>query len=156
AGRPPFRGETTLETLEQVRTAEPVPLNKIVPSIPRDLETICLKCLEKEQQKRYRTAEDLAEDLRRFLCDEPIQARRSGGVTKSLKWFQRNRLVASLFVAISMLRVALVFIVLHLMKPDPNDGRKPVVINNDGTPGGPTTEQDPGIKKPIQPPEGKP
>src|SRR5260370_39218122 len=67
AGRPPFVGETPIETLRQVTMDDPVPLSRILPRNPRDLETICLKCLEKEPHRRYQTAQDLAYDLPRFL-----------------------------------------------------------------------------------------
>ncbi len=72
AGRPPFRGTTELETIEQVKTTEPVPPSRLVPGVPRDVETICLKCLQKEPGKRYETARALGEDLRRFLEGRPI------------------------------------------------------------------------------------
>jgi serine/threonine protein kinase len=68
-GRQPFRGTTALETLEQVKTTEPVPPSRLVPGVPPDIETICLKCLQKESGKRYETSRALSEDLRRFLED---------------------------------------------------------------------------------------
>src|SRR5947207_8542111 len=71
-GRPPFRGATLLDTLEQLRFDEPVPVRQLQPKVPRDLETICLKCLQKEPPSRYGTAEDLGNDLRCFLQGEPI------------------------------------------------------------------------------------
>ena len=74
-GRPPFRAATALETLDLLRTREPVPPGRLRPRLPRDLETICLKCLEKEPARRYATAEELADDLRAFLGGEPIRAR---------------------------------------------------------------------------------
>ena len=73
-GRPPFRGATVLETLEQVKTTEPVPPSRLVPGLPRDIETICLKCLEKEPEKRFETSQALADDLRRFLDGDPVRA----------------------------------------------------------------------------------
>jgi hypothetical protein len=73
-GRPPFKGTSLLETIDQVREHDPVPPRFLQPKTPRDLETICLKCLEKQPRRRYATAADLASDLRAFLHDEPISA----------------------------------------------------------------------------------
>ena len=94
AGRPPFRATTALETLEQVKTSEPVAPSRLVPGIPGDLETICLKSLQKEPGKRYESAQALAEDLRRFLDGRPIVARRISGVERGWRWCLRNRIVA--------------------------------------------------------------
>src|SRR5204863_4928883 len=74
-GRPPFTGETPLATVLQVLNNEPVPVTRLQPNVPPDLETICLKCLHKEPRRRYGSALELAEDLRRFLHDDPIRAR---------------------------------------------------------------------------------
>ena len=71
-GRPPFRAASVLDTLQQVRTQEPVSPSQLLPKVPRDLETICLKCLQKDALKRDATAADLREDLRLFLSGEPI------------------------------------------------------------------------------------
>src|SRR5262245_4392303 len=74
-GRVPFKGTGMLETLEQVRTLDPVAPRRLQPGVPRDLETICLKCLQKDLTRRYAVAGELADDLRRFLAGEPVQAR---------------------------------------------------------------------------------
>ncbi len=89
-GRPPFQGESTLDTLEQVRRREPVPPSRLQPRVPRDLETICLKCLEKEPARRYASAQDLAEDLRRFQAGEPIRARSASAWEHGVKWVKRR------------------------------------------------------------------
>jgi serine/threonine protein kinase len=93
-GRPPFEGPTLLETLELVRDRDPVAPRQLQPGVPRDLETICLKCLRKEPQHRYGSALALAEDLRRFLAGQPIQARAVGPFLRSWKWIRRNPLKA--------------------------------------------------------------
>ena len=89
-GRPPFKGTTIQETLEQVKSAEAVPPSRLVPGLPRDLETIGLKCLQKEPARRYASAESLAEDLRRYQVGEPILARRTGLAERSWRWCRRK------------------------------------------------------------------
>jgi serine/threonine protein kinase len=111
-GRPPMQGDSVLDLLEQVRSQEPVPPRRLRPSLPRDLETICLKCLEKEPRKRYATARALAEDLERFLAGEPIRARPVRVWERALKWARRRPAIAGLLalvVAITVLGFALVF-----------------------------------------------
>jgi serine/threonine protein kinase len=99
-GRPVFQGETPLETVEQARLQEPVAPSRLRPKLPRDLEIICLKCLRKEPAQRFTTAEDLAEDLRRFLAGEPIRARPLAAWRRGLKWARRRpATAASLLVA---------------------------------------------------------
>ncbi len=94
-GRPPFRAETPLDTVLLVLEREPRPPRQIRPEVERDLETICLKCLQKEASKRYGSAEALAEDLERWLRDEPIVARPVGGGEWLWRWCRRNRGIAA-------------------------------------------------------------
>jgi len=100
-GRPPFRGSTALSTLEQVASQDPLPPGKLQRHTPRDLETICLKCLEKEPWRRYASAAELADDLRRFLDGQPINARRIGWVGRGLKWCRREPAKAGLAAALA-------------------------------------------------------
>ncbi len=99
-GHPPFRAATTLQTLDLVRSREPVPPRELQPATPRDLQTICLKCLEKEAGKRYATAGELADDLARFLNHEPIRARPVGQTGRLARWARRNPVPAGLLAAL--------------------------------------------------------
>jgi tRNA A-37 threonylcarbamoyl transferase component Bud32 len=101
-GRPPFRGETVLDTLMLVRHEDPVPPSQLRRSLPRDLETICLKCLHKDPRKRYASAEALADDLRRYLNGEPIRARPLGPYGRSWRWCRRNPVAASILLAVTL------------------------------------------------------
>jgi serine/threonine protein kinase len=95
-GRPPFRGTTALDTLQMVQNAEPIPPMRLQPSVPLDLQTITLKCLEKEAPRRYLTAGELAADLRRFLEGKPILARPTTLPERAWKWTKRNPAAAAL------------------------------------------------------------
>ncbi|WZP01023.1 protein kinase [Isosphaeraceae bacterium EP7] len=102
-GRPPFRGATIFETLRQVRVNEPVSPSSLVPGLPRDADTITLKCLEKAPGRRYASAGELAEDLRRFLDHRPILTRRTGPAGRLLRICRRNPWQAGLVAAIVVL-----------------------------------------------------
>ncbi|HZU38601.1 MAG TPA: serine/threonine-protein kinase [Gemmataceae bacterium] len=98
-GRPPFRAETAAETLHQVLHEEPVPPSRLQPKLPRDLETICLKCLEKDAGRRYASAQEFADDLGRFLAGRPIVARRAPWWERGWKWARRRPATAALMAA---------------------------------------------------------
>ena len=95
-GRPPFQADNALDTLMQVLEREPVSLRQLNPKIPRDLEKICLKCLEKDPRRRYIGARQLAADLQRYLIHEPIQARRATAAERMSKWGRRHPAWATL------------------------------------------------------------
>jgi serine/threonine-protein kinase len=99
-GRPPFKGTTWRETLEQVCTQEPLPPRRLQPGLARDVETICLKCLQKDPQRRYASARALAKDIERFLAGRPIQARPIGQAERLYRWCRRNALVAGLLAGL--------------------------------------------------------
>jgi WD40 repeat protein len=113
-GRPPFRGETPLDTVLQVMADDPVPPSKLRAKLPRDLETICLKCLRKEPARRYTTAGELADDLRRFQRGEAVAARPIGRMERAIKWMNRHPAatvmgVTSAIALVSLLAVSLYY-----------------------------------------------
>jgi serine/threonine protein kinase/tetratricopeptide (TPR) repeat protein len=102
-GRPPFRGVTLAETLEQVRTRDPVAPREFMREIPRELEVICLHCLHKEPERRYLSAAALAEDVRRFREGRPIAVRPVGRVERGWRWCRRNPVWAAMLTAVALL-----------------------------------------------------
>src|SRR5436305_499977 len=107
-GRAPFRGATPMDTVLMVLEQEPVAPSRLTARLPRDLETICLKCLHKEPGRRYDSALELAGDLRRFLDGQPIQAWPVGYVERAMKWARRKPAAAALLVVIVLATVALI------------------------------------------------
>jgi serine/threonine protein kinase len=101
-GRPPFAAASLASTITQVLHAEPVSPRLLNPSVPRDLETICLKCLEKEPRRRYATAHEFADELGRFLADKPIVARPVGLVGRVWRWSRRQPVLAGVSVAFAL------------------------------------------------------
>ncbi len=98
-GRPPFLGETPYETVVQVLSLDPVPVRRLQPKVPHDLETVCLKCLRKEPADRYASAADLAADLQRFRAGRPIRARPVGRLERAVKWARRKPALATLWAS---------------------------------------------------------
>jgi WD40 repeat protein/serine/threonine protein kinase len=99
-GRPPFKADSALETVLQVLHEEPVRPTRLRPGVPRDLETVCLKCLQKEPAKRYDTAEDFADELHRFLVGDPVRARPIRLPERAWKWARRRPFTASLLAGL--------------------------------------------------------
>jgi hypothetical protein len=102
-GQPPFQAPTDLDTILQVVGAEPMLPRRLNPQVPRDLETICLKCLEKDPRNRYATAADLAEDLRSFRAGEPIRARPPGPVDRAARWARSRPALAVSWATLAIL-----------------------------------------------------
>ena len=122
AGRPPFRGQTVVETLDHVRTREPTAPSRWRASIPLDLDTICLKCLSKEPEKRYASAAELADELARYQKGEPILARPVSRIERAVKWVKRNPVVAGAAAAV-MLSLAVGTTVSYLKYRDAEAAR---------------------------------
>jgi tetratricopeptide (TPR) repeat protein/tRNA A-37 threonylcarbamoyl transferase component Bud32 len=104
-GRPPFKAESSTQTRRQVITDEPVPPSQLNSRVPRDLQTICLECLQKDPARRYQTAAELADDLERFTSGNPILARPVGPVERTVKWCRR-RPSTTLAIAVSVVAMA--------------------------------------------------
>jgi WD40 repeat protein len=112
AGRPPFQGATVLDTLAQVLHDDPAPPSRSAAGVPRDLETVCLKCLRKDPARRYESALALAEDLERRLRGEPITARRVGAAERLTKWVRRRPATAALAIVSGLAALALVGVIV--------------------------------------------
>ncbi len=100
-GRPPFQAPSVAEALRLAQDQEPVPPRRLAPGVPRDLQTVCLKCLEKAPARRYASAQALAADLGRFLAGEPVQARPAGPLGRAAKWARRRPAVAGLLAGLA-------------------------------------------------------
>jgi tetratricopeptide (TPR) repeat protein len=122
-GRPPFKADTVLRTLEQVKTKEPTPPRYFNGRVPSDLETICLKCLRKEPRDRYQSAAELAEDLERFLGGVPIRARPAGWPERAWKWAKRNPTMTALLGLLLIVAASTVGLVLKWQQADVEQAR---------------------------------
>jgi WD40 repeat protein/tRNA A-37 threonylcarbamoyl transferase component Bud32 len=132
-GRPPFESATDVDTLLQVLSEEPVPPRRLRPEVSRDLETICLKCLQKEPGQRYESAGALAEDLRRFLEGEPVRARPTGRLARALRWTKRAPAHAALAAVLAVvLGTSLVLLVDFLAWASRRRQDAPLAIDSRG------------------------
>ena len=134
AGRPPFRAATALETMRLVMESEPPRPSTIAARVDRELETICLKCLEKEPARRYGTAADIADDLDRWLRGEPIRARPTGAFERVVKWVRRKpgQATASFVIALALVAggVALDRAMRYTRASDAADAAKMGYVNS--------------------------
>ncbi len=118
-GRPPFFGESTLETLLQVTKDDPEPPRRVRPSVPRDLETVCLTCLAKDPARRYPSAAALAKDLGRFLAGEPVKVRPPSRAARFVRWARRHK--GPLYLASGAALALMVVLAVALSRPAPED-----------------------------------
>ena len=101
-GRPPFQSSSVMDTVLQVLEKEPVPPHQLVPGLDKNLETITLKCLQKDPGRRYQTAEEVADELQRFINHEPILARPVSAPERAWRWCRRKPVVASLILGLAL------------------------------------------------------
>jgi serine/threonine protein kinase len=120
-GQPPIKGTTVIETIRKVINEEPLAPSRLSPRVPRDLDAICLKCLEKTPEKRYHSAEELAEDLRRFQNREPIRARPVGAWERMVLWARRRPATAALWClsVLTLFMMTGITLFLYGAKPQP-------------------------------------
>ena len=143
-GRPPFQAATVLQTLEQVKTADPVPPSRLQPGLSQDAETICLKCLQKDPQRRYADAAALAEDLDRFLAGCPILARPIGAAERFRKWIRRRPAVALLSAAVVAVTVLGFILVSWQWRRAEAKAAAEAAANDEGATGKPRRVREPG------------
>jgi serine/threonine-protein kinase len=131
-GRPPFKAASPLDTVLQVLSEEPVPVRRLQPKVPRDLETVCLTCLRKEPAKRYATALDLADDLHRWLAGEPIRARPTPAWEQAVKWARRRPAAAALLAVVAAAGVGLVLATVALTAANRREHAARVLAQENG------------------------
>jgi serine/threonine protein kinase len=137
-GRPPFEGESTLETLLQVANDDPEPPRRIRPNVPRDLETICLTCLAKDPARRYPSAAALAKDLGRFLEGEPVKVRPPSRAERLGRWARRHKEL--LYLAGGAILALTVVVAVALSRPGPQDDPRAEAPKNPPAPQAPTDD----------------
>jgi serine/threonine-protein kinase len=115
-GRPPFQGPSVFDTLELVQTKEVTPPTRLAPTVPRDVEVVCLKCLHKDPNCRYRSAAELADDLRRFLDDRPNQAVPIGWWARARWWCRTHPLAASVMGLLALYGAIVTAAALSLLR----------------------------------------
>jgi tetratricopeptide (TPR) repeat protein len=120
-GRPPFRADTPAETVRQVLDQEPVPPARLNPKVPRDLQTVCLKCLQKEPDRRYASAAALVDDLRRFLDGRPIQARPLGLAARLIRWCRRNPMAVAIGVLLVVAATVSTWLAVRASRAEANE-----------------------------------
>lgn len=132
SGRPPFKAATSMATMRQVLNVEPVALRELNPEVDQDVETICMKCLEKEPDRRFQTAKEVADELKRFINGEPILSRPISRPERLLRWCRRNPVVSSLsgLAAASMIVAVVSFAVAYF---ETDEARRKVEASLDET-----------------------
>jgi len=130
-GRPPFQGDSPSSIIAQIVNGEPIAVRRLRPEVPRDIETICHRCLQKDPAKRYQSAEALADDLRQFQNGEPIRARRVGIAERTWRWCRRNRMTAALAATAGiLLTIILAIFVMQAVEASPQGTR--ITVQNAG------------------------